>query len=1062
MNNTKDNILNSWIMVEHLSEGDIKVNKKSSLALVENGDYYKYISEKLDDRIRNREKEAEKQGEKVDIDKEKMKEKMGVAIYFDVFKFDEVLDLLRRKNNLASPVEEPNTSDKFTFSVCFSSELKEPDDDIFFTTCGYILRNQNIPDSGTFKDYEKDNKNDIQSLFKEVCDAASFNTAFGNMMTHFKCNPEKCYVKVLDNLESKTVNMHSFFIGDLEKAKKAKSNNLDAYLFKNCEERNLDSKNNPDLFKEILSPKNYPLGRFPSNTKYAASLMQQVAINLAIGYDNQQIRSVNGPPGTGKTTLLKDIFAELVVQQAYVMSKLKTPTLYGNESTAYDGEKSIASLPDDITNRNIVVASSNNGAVENIVNELPLDDGIDKNLLSELKDADYFYNLANKELDDGSSQSKAKVQKPKWGMFSMAGGKSQNMENIQKTVEAMCEDLDSADKPFVSDTGIYSQFCEQYERVESYRHIIDEHKNPSAKKKNRGFSLFKKNKREKYTDQIDFDAIKPLDMDADYDKLQLSNPYFDEIYRKMQSRLFIMALKVRKQFLYDNRHNLKAACDIWKHQWRYVNEKKASLIPIAWNWINLALPVIGSTFASFSGMCRNLPEDSIGYLFIDEAGQALPQASVGAIFRSKNVMAVGDPSQIKPVQTLDEYILGFLGNHFSVDETYLSVSSSTQTLIDRTSQYGYYKDKDTWIGIPLWVHRRCQYPMFTISNEIAYGGMMVQGITNDNLGKVGWYDVKGEAKDKYVEAQGKLLSDILKKMIQAEGSSLEKVKKEVYVITPFANVANKLVTELGKISFVDRDKDSKKPTNVGTVHTFQGKEAPIVFLVLGADEESSGAASWAVKEPNIMNVAATRAKKEFYIIGDRSLYKKVGGRVIDKTDKAIRDYTEKHPELVPSDCKGEIIIEETEKKIVTDEVKSAKLTADGDTRLKAVERGESLSDDYMSDITNFDSGLCTKHEQVDNSVSFGNKKSSEALGKCPRCGADVKKGRYGFFCTGKCGMKIGKVYGEELTETEVKKLLDGKEILFTLKEKKKVIKVKPEATEHEYNGKTYIQWRTGK
>ena len=57
---------------------------------------------------------------------------------------------------------------------------------------------------------------------------------------------------------------------------------------------------------------------------------------------------------------------------------------------------------------------------------------------------------------------------------------------------------------------------------------------------------------------------------------------------------------------------------------------------------------------------------------------------------------------------------------------------------------------------------------------------------------------------------------------------------------------------------------SGMPINVGTVHTFQGKEAPVVFFVLGADKQSSGAAQWAVSEPNMMNVAATRAKKEFY------------------------------------------------------------------------------------------------------------------------------------------------------------------------------------------------------
>ena len=76
------------------------------------------------------------------------------------------------------------------------------------------------------------------------------------------------------------------------------------------------------VFEQILQPENYPLGRFPSNTRHALSLMQQVAVNLSIGFDDNQMRSVNGPPGTGKTTLLKDIFAQLVVQQAYDIAKL--------------------------------------------------------------------------------------------------------------------------------------------------------------------------------------------------------------------------------------------------------------------------------------------------------------------------------------------------------------------------------------------------------------------------------------------------------------------------------------------------------------------------------------------------------------------------------------------------------------------------------------------------------------------------------------------------------------------------------------------------------------------
>ena len=120
-----------------------------------------------------------------------------------------------------------------------------------------------------------------------------------------------------------------------------------------------------------------------------------------------------------------------------------------------------------------------------------------------------------------------------------------------------------------------------------------------------------------------------------------------------------------------------------------------------------------------------MPENSISNLFIDEAGQALPQASVGAIFRSKKIMAVGDPEQIQPVLTLESGILSIIKNEYKVGDKYISPDASTQTLLDEVSPYGYYKDQDHWIGIPLWVHRRSDNPMFTISNRISYNDLMV-------------------------------------------------------------------------------------------------------------------------------------------------------------------------------------------------------------------------------------------------------------------------------------------------------------------------------------------------
>ena len=121
-------------------------------------------------------------------------------------------------------------------------------------------------------------------------------------------------------------NFNSFYLRDLVNIlEKGENEALRQFIEGVNTEQRIDINENREYIETILQPSRIPDGRWPSPVEHRLSLMQQVAVNQILN-SNQQISSVNGPPGTGKTTLLKDIFANIVVERAKEIIKFKDPT----------------------------------------------------------------------------------------------------------------------------------------------------------------------------------------------------------------------------------------------------------------------------------------------------------------------------------------------------------------------------------------------------------------------------------------------------------------------------------------------------------------------------------------------------------------------------------------------------------------------------------------------------------------------------------------------------------------------------------------------------------------
>jgi AAA domain len=126
------------------------------------------------------------------------------------------------------------------------------------------------------------------------------------------------------------------------------------------------------------------------------------------------------------------------------------------------------------------------------------------------------------------------------------------------------------------------------------------------------------------------------------------------------------------------------------------------------------------------------------------------------------------------------------------------------------------------------------------------------------------------------EQEGMAVLQLLRAIAQAAVRN-----PDVYVISPFRVVAHEmrqlLRSEPELFAAFGVQEHRFLEERVGTIHTFQGKEAEAVIAVLGAPlENQRGARQWAASTPNILNVMVSRAKSRLYVVGSHDAWSGVG------------------------------------------------------------------------------------------------------------------------------------------------------------------------------------------
>lgn len=361
-------------------------------------------------------------------------------------------------------------------------------------------------------------------------------------------------------------------------------------------------------------------------------------------------------------------------------------------------------------------------------------------------------------------------------------------------------------------------------------------------------------------------------------------------------QLFKLAMDVMKHEVLKNKDQIISALDDFKIQLSEWNKdifgRWSNDLSNFAKYISMVYPVVTSTMASSASLFMFYPNNfekhkPVYMVLSDESGMATPHQLLPALYRAERAIVVGDPKQLPPIvplteSTINSYENEAFGDDVDSSQRYSPVSISAYHRAAGCKS-GHYDDIGD--GILLDEHRRCQEDIAKLFIKIAdYDGLQIKtpSIFEKNVSDIERFKAFGNKQLYFVAAKGSKgpskntnLDEV--KSIENIINELERCgynpKKDIGLITPYSNQSKLLTQEFGQ-----RLGHTQKEQKIGTVHAFQGAEYEVMIFspVVHTKDDNS---VFIEKSPNLLNVAISRAKQIFIMVGNTEKMKSGSGNL---------------------------------------------------------------------------------------------------------------------------------------------------------------------------------------